>query len=116
MSDRFDEIRSENPDLAINLYAMTPGGGVTLEVITPDGRNFTWAATTAAAAMELAFPASPEPNAKHPICPNTGLPCIPSCTRETCAGLHIPLNEWPMPVEDADADALSEPQPTSIFD
>lgn len=66
MSDRFDEIRSENPDLAINLYAMTPGGDVTLEVITPDGQNFTWAASTAAAAIELAFPAEPEPDADEP--------------------------------------------------
>ena len=66
MSDRFDEIRSENPDLAINLYAMTPGGGVTLEVITPDGQNFTRAAPTAAEAIELAFPADPEPDADEP--------------------------------------------------
>ena len=66
MSDRFDEIRSENPDLAINLYAMTPGGGVTLEVITPDDQNFTWAAPTAAEAMALAFPADPEPAAETP--------------------------------------------------
>ena len=112
MSDRFDEIRSENPDLAINLYAMTPGGDVTLEVITPDGQNFTWIAPTAAEAMELAFPASPEPNAKHPICPNTGLPCVPGCTGGICAGLHTPLNEWPMP----DEDEPPAPQPTSIFD
>ena len=56
MSDRFDEIRSENPDLAINLYAMTPGGDVTLEVITPDGQTFSWSAPTAEAALELAFP------------------------------------------------------------
>ena len=66
MSDRFDEIRSENPDLAINLYAMTPGGDVTLEVITPDGQNFTWVAPTAAEATALAFPADPEPDAEAP--------------------------------------------------
>lgn len=71
MSDRFDEIRSENPDLAINLYAMTPGGGVTLEVITPDGQNFTWAAATAAAAMELAFPAEPGPDIDEPPAPQS---------------------------------------------
>ena len=112
MSDRFDEIRSENPDVAINLYAMTPGGDVTLEVITPDGQNFTWAASTAAAAIELAFPAEPTPGTERPICPNTGLPCVPDCARETCAGLHIPLNEWPMPDEDEPAAT----QPTNIFD
>ena len=69
MSDRFDEIRSENPDLAINLYAMTPGGDVTLEVITPDGQNFTWVAPTAAEATALAFPAEPEPEAQTPLKP-----------------------------------------------
>ena len=36
---------------------------MTLEVITPDGQNFTWVAPTAAEAMELAFPAGPEPDA-----------------------------------------------------
>lgn len=66
MPDRFDEIRLENSDLAINLYAMTPGGDVTLEVITPDGQNFTWVAPTAAEAMELAFPAEPEPDTEAP--------------------------------------------------
>ena len=66
MPDRFDDIRSENPDLAINLYAMTPGGDVTLEVITPNGQNFTWVAPTAAEAMELAFPAGPEPDTEAP--------------------------------------------------
>jgi hypothetical protein len=69
MSDRFDEIRSENPDLAINLYAMTPGGDVTLEVIESDVNNdgqsitYTWTAPTAAEVMALAFPADPEPDA-----------------------------------------------------
>lgn len=69
MSDRFDDIRSGNPDLAINLYAMTPGGEVTLEVITPGGQNFTWTAPTAAEAMELAFPAEPELDADEPPAP-----------------------------------------------
>ena len=74
MSDRFDEIRSENPDLAINLYAMTPGGDVTLEVITPDGQNFTWTAPTAMGAMAIAFPADPEPDADEPPAPPSSNP------------------------------------------
>lgn len=30
-------------------------------------------------------------------CPNTGLRCVPNCSLfgEECAGLYIPLNEWP---------------------
>ena len=46
---------------------MTPGGDVTLEVITPDGQNFTWVAPTAAEAMALAFPADPEPDADEEL-------------------------------------------------
>lgn len=57
----FDELRAANPDLAVSLYALEPGGLVTLEVITPDGQAFTFAAETAAAAIEKAFPAEPAP-------------------------------------------------------
>ena len=37
-----------------------------MEVITTDGRNLNWAAPTAAEAIELAFPADPEPDADEP--------------------------------------------------
>lgn len=53
----FDELRAANPDLAVSLYALEPGGFVTLEILTPDGQAFTFRAETAAAAIERAFPA-----------------------------------------------------------
>ena len=59
--ERFDALRAENPDLIINLYAMTPRGVVTLEVITPDGETYSWTAETAAQAYVMAFPERVEP-------------------------------------------------------
>lgn len=55
-AERFDRLREEQPDLALNLYAMEPGGLVTLEVITPEGEVFTFLGASAAAAMQTAFP------------------------------------------------------------
>lgn len=84
----FDELRAANPDLVVNLYAMEPGGLVTLELITPDGDTFTFRGETADAAVEQAFPERHE-------CPNTGLACVPVCDwRAGCAGLRVPLNQW----------------------
>lgn len=61
--DRFDAIRAANPDLAISLYALTPGGSVTLEVISGE-QSWTWVGETGEAAMEMAFPLeTPEPPA-----------------------------------------------------
>lgn len=54
--ERFDRLREEQPDLIINLYAMQPGAAVTLEIITPDDKTYTFHGATAAAAMALAFP------------------------------------------------------------
>lgn len=53
----FDAIRAAHPDLVVNLYAMDVGGPVTLELIVPDGRSYTFTGPTARAAIELAFPA-----------------------------------------------------------
>jgi len=61
--ERFDRLREERPDLALTLYAMDPGGLVTLEVITPEGEVFTFLGPTAAAAMRTAFP---EPTTDQP--------------------------------------------------
>lgn len=95
----FDELRAANPDLVANLYAMEPGGPVTLELITPEGQSFTFQAQTAEEAIEMAFPSAP-------TCPNTGLPCVPGCDwRGGCAGLNTPIEQWPEPT----------PQP-SVFD
>lgn len=67
----FDAIRAAHPELAINLYAMTPGGAVTLEIITPDGETFQWSAETATMAFLAAFPpATPTPREAPP--PETG--------------------------------------------
>lgn len=57
----FDDIRERHPDLAVNLYAMEPGGPVTLEIITPDGKTFTFRGETAQEAIDTAFPPEPEP-------------------------------------------------------
>lgn len=55
-SERYDLLRASHPELVINLYSMTPGGNVTLEVITPDGQSFNWSAPTAGEALLTAFP------------------------------------------------------------
>lgn len=60
MASDFDAIRAANPELAISLYALEPGGPVTLEVIAPDGFSSTWAAPTAQQALAMAFPDEPE--------------------------------------------------------
>ncbi len=59
--ERFDRLRETHPDLAINLYAMEPGGLVTLEIITPDGTTYTFAGATAESAMLVAFPDTGQP-------------------------------------------------------
>jgi len=65
--ERFDTLRAENPDLAMNLYAMEPGGSVTLEIITPDTKTYTFTAPTAAAALALAFPEPTRPTIETDI-------------------------------------------------
>lgn len=56
-----DDLRAEHPDLRFIVYAMEPGGDVTLEVIGPDDEVFSFAGPTAQAAIDAAFP--PEPPA-----------------------------------------------------
>lgn len=57
--NRFDQIRHDHPDLGLTLYAIEPGGVVTLEVIAPDGSIFTFRGATADETLAVAFP--PEP-------------------------------------------------------
>lgn len=38
---------------------------------------------------------SDEQRAEVVGCSMTGLPCVPGCDRKTCAGMHIPLDQWP---------------------
>ena len=67
--DRFDALRKEHPDLIMNLYAMTPRGDVSFEIITPDGQAYTFHGATAAAAMLSAFPLVEAPDEPLPPTP-----------------------------------------------
>lgn len=51
-----DRLREKHPDLAIGVYALEPGGPVTLEIITPDQKVFSWHAATLAECIARAFP------------------------------------------------------------
>lgn len=61
----FDELRAVFPELAVSLYAMTPRGPVTFEVIAEDGATYQFEGATAQAAIDAAFP-SAEPAASAP--------------------------------------------------
>ena len=59
-----DDARAALPHLGFAVYAMEPGGPVTLEIHAPDGTIFTFSAATEAEALALAFPemaTPPEP-------------------------------------------------------
>ena len=71
-AERFDQVRTQHPELAVSLYALTPGSSVTLEVITPDGQTFVWSAATAAAVLDRAFPPPAEPDPTPPDPPPSG--------------------------------------------
>lgn len=61
----FDEIRAAHPDLMLAIYAMTPRGPVTLEVITEDGTVYPFQGETAQQAIDTAFPPA-QPAAVEP--------------------------------------------------
>lgn len=62
-----DDIRAAQPALGFALYALEPGGTVTLEVMTPDGQIFRFDGPTEAAVLHLAFPpADKTPSHEHP--------------------------------------------------
>lgn len=50
-----DDVRAKYPHLGVCLYAIEPGKAVTLEVITSDGKTFSWVAASEAAAIAEAF-------------------------------------------------------------
>lgn len=60
-----DGIRTRYPHLALAIYAMDPGGPVTIETYTADGRVFPFTAPTAAEALALAFPEMTAPPDAH---------------------------------------------------
>lgn len=51
-----DAARAAYPHVGLALYAIEPGGSVTLEVTAPDGRMWTFRGRTEAAALAKAFP------------------------------------------------------------
>lgn len=55
-----DRIRQLYPHLSIGVYALDPGGAVTVEAITPDGSRFTKTAPTADEAFTAIFGPLPE--------------------------------------------------------
>lgn len=63
MSDQtsLDDLRAANPGLGFAVYAYTPGGPVTLEVLLPSGETYTFLGETMAEAIARAFPPPPEP-------------------------------------------------------
>jgi hypothetical protein len=50
-----DRIRALYPHLSIGVYALEPGGAVTVEAITPDGTRFAKTARTADEAFTAIF-------------------------------------------------------------
>lgn len=57
-----DELRALRPDLSFALYAMTPGGPVTLEIYH-DGQVYAFSGETVADAILAAFPPDPPQDA-----------------------------------------------------
>lgn len=55
----YDEIRARYPDLAISIYGLTPGGPVTLEIIAPDEKSYTFTGPTQQTVLDMAFPPAP---------------------------------------------------------
>lgn len=53
---RLDDLRARLPEFGFALYAIDPGGPVTLEVIDPTGAILTYRADTAEDVIDLAFP------------------------------------------------------------
>jgi hypothetical protein len=51
-----DDIRTKYPHLGVSLYALDPGKPVTLELLAPDGKLFSFTGATEAEAVAAAFP------------------------------------------------------------
>jgi len=56
----FDEARATYPRWSFGVYALEPGAGVTLEILTEDGQSFSFEAATLDDALSAAFPPAPE--------------------------------------------------------
>ena len=58
--ERLDELRARYPDMGFAVYALEPGGAVTLEVHAPDGRLYSWKGRGVAEVLDVAFPIEAE--------------------------------------------------------
>lgn len=67
-----DALRAKYPHLAFAVYAYEPGGPVTLECITADGKTFQFHGPTLEAAIATGFAEEPEPTQ-----PEAGIPAAP---------------------------------------
>lgn len=57
-----DDLRTQHPRLGFALYALEPGGVVTLELLDEDGNVFTFRGKTAQQVLLTAFPPLPPPD------------------------------------------------------
>lgn len=57
----FDSLRAKYPHLGFAAYALEPGGPVTLECLTKEGRSFQFTRPTLTAAIAAGFAEEPEP-------------------------------------------------------
>lgn len=57
MADTLDDLRAKYPTFGFAVYALEPGGEVTLEVLTPDSTVFSFNSPTVASVIDAAFPA-----------------------------------------------------------
>ena len=55
-----DAIRKRHPDLGFCVYAMQPGGLVTLEIFPPDGEVYSFVGATEEDVLAAAFPPEPD--------------------------------------------------------
>jgi len=93
-----DEARRLYPALAMFLYAQTPGGPVTLEIVDPEVSDqipLSWTAPTEREAWEKAFPATPaEPVDQGTFMPAEGSPAraeLAAAVSDPTAGLAAEL-------------------------
>jgi hypothetical protein len=63
----FDEARAAYPALSFGVYALEPGAGVTLEILTDDDQSFSFEAATLDEALLAAFPPAPTEPDPEPI-------------------------------------------------
>lgn len=92
-----DEVRAKYPHLGMTLYAIEPGKPVTLEIITPDQRLFSFVGATEEAAIAVAFPDEDTPESERAAVRPPDPPRSGFATRE-------------------DASLPAPPPTTSVFD